>query len=83
MDGETLSTTIQRPRRRVLVVDDNLDTVHWIAHLLQGRGHEVQFAINANAALRIARSFRPEIVLLDLALRDMDGLLDRLLEEPR
>jgi CheY-like chemotaxis protein len=60
-------------RRRVLVVEDNLDSVHSMATLVKMMGHEVQFAINGFAALDIARKFRPEIVLLDLGLPDFSG----------
>jgi DNA-binding response OmpR family regulator len=45
-----------------------------MAVLVKMMGHEVQFAINGFAALAIAREFRPDIVLLDLGLPDIDGL---------
>jgi two-component system, chemotaxis family, CheB/CheR fusion protein len=60
-------------RRRVLVVEDNLDSVHSMAILVKMMGHEVQFAINGFAALAVAREFRPDIVLLDLGLPDFNG----------
>ena len=60
-------------KRRILVVEDNLDSVHSMAMLLKSMGHEVQFAINGFAALEIARRFRPEIILLDLGLPDFEG----------
>lgn len=59
--------------RRVLVVEDNLDSVHTLTYLLRGLGHEVQYAINGYVALTIARDFRPEVVLLDLGLPGLDG----------
>lgn len=64
----------KREACRVLVVDDNLDTVHTTALLLRARGHEVEFAINGLAALFIAQRFRPQVVLLDLGLPDSDGV---------
>jgi CheY-like chemotaxis protein len=67
-------STQAKKRRKVLVVDDNLDTVHSTAMLLRDRGHQVEFAINGTAALTIAQRFRPEVVLLDLALPDADGV---------
>ena len=61
------------PRRRVLVVDDNLDAVHSMATLIKMMGHECQFAINGFAALQIAREFRPDVILLDIGLPDFKG----------
>jgi CheY-like chemotaxis protein len=59
--------------RRVLVVEDNLDTVQTLARLLKSDGHNVEFAINGYAAIDIARRFRPDVVLLDLGLPGLDG----------
>ena len=63
----------QQRRRRVLVVEDNLDTVHTFCRLLRLMGHEAEYAINGYVALDIARDFRPEVVLLDIGLPGMDG----------
>jgi CheY-like chemotaxis protein len=59
--------------RRVLVVDDDLDTAETLAFLLRDMGHKVEFAISARAALEVAGRLRPQIVFLDLGLPDMDG----------
>jgi CheY-like chemotaxis protein len=61
-----------RPRH-VLVVEDNLDSVHSLVYLLRDMGHHVDYAINGWAALDIASRTRPEFVLLDLGLPGMDG----------
>jgi CheY-like chemotaxis protein len=61
------------PKRRVLVVDDDLDTVHSMAMLIKMMGHECQFAINGFAAIDVARKFRPEVILLDIGLPDFKG----------
>src|SRR3954464_7991886 len=60
-------------KQRVLVVEDNLDSVHAMAMLVKMMGHEVQFAINGFAALDVARQFRPDVVLLDIGLPDFSG----------
>lgn len=61
-------------RRRVLVVDDNLDSAESLGVLLQMAGHEVQLAHDGPSALALAREYRPEIVLLDIGLpAGMDG----------
>jgi len=68
-----LSSTADKKALRVLVVDDHLDTVQSVVRLARHMGHEVEFAINATAALASAQRFRPDVVLLDLRLPDADG----------
>jgi two-component system CheB/CheR fusion protein len=60
-------------RRRVLVVEDNLDTVHSLVFLLRDMGHQVDFAINGYAAVTLAQRMHPEFVFLDLGLPGLDG----------
>jgi DNA-binding response OmpR family regulator len=66
---------LNEPRsvRRILVIEDELDTAQTLALILKGVGHEVQFAISAEAGLDCARKFRPQVVFLDLLLPDGDG----------
>jgi two-component system CheB/CheR fusion protein len=60
-------------RRRLLVVDDNLDAAESLALLLRAQGHEVRRAHSGPEALEIARDFVPEVLLLDIGLPGMDG----------
>lgn len=71
-------------RRRVLVVEDNIDTVRTLVALLKAAGHEVEFAINGYAAISAAVKFRPEVVILDLGLPGLSGfdVCSRLKQEP-
>jgi two-component system CheB/CheR fusion protein len=59
--------------KRVLLVEDSLDSVHTLAFLLNDMGHTVEYAINGYVALDVARRFRPDFVLLDLGLPGIDG----------
>jgi PAS domain S-box-containing protein len=60
-------------RRRIVVVDDNVDAAESLALLLQYDGHEVQVAHDGHAALDVARGFHPDVVLLDIGLPGMNG----------
>lgn len=58
---------------RILVVDDNVDSAESIALLLELNGHDVRLAHDGPAALEIAHSFHPQVVVLDIGLPGMDG----------
>jgi two-component system CheB/CheR fusion protein len=83
-NGESLPVEAAA-RFRVLVVDDNRDAATTLALLLRARGHEVQVANDGHAALELAESFRPQVVLLDIGLPGIDGyeVARRLRSSPR
>lgn len=60
-------------KAQILVVDDNVDTVRGMAILLNLAGHEVVAAHDGPAAIEVARTCRPQIILLDLGLPGMSG----------
>ena len=70
-DGSAASAP--RPPRRVLVVDDNQDVADSLLIILQQQGHEVRVAYDGPAALKLAESYLPEVVLLDIGLPGLDG----------
>lgn len=59
--------------RRVLVVDDDQDCRDTMADLLLIHGCQVRTAANGQAALAAVQDFRPEVILLDLAMPGLDG----------
>jgi PAS domain S-box-containing protein len=61
------------PSLRVLVVDDNVDTVTTLAMLVQESGHEVRTAYDGSAVLEAALDYRPNVVLLDIGLPGLNG----------
>ncbi len=58
---------------RVLVIEDNPDAAETLRDLLELTGHEVAVAMNGETGLRLAREFRPDTVLCDIGLPEMDG----------
>jgi CheY-like chemotaxis protein len=58
---------------RVLVVDDNRDAAILMGRLLSTLGNDVQVVHDGFAALEAAEQFKPEAVLLDIGLPEMDG----------
>jgi CheY-like chemotaxis protein len=61
------------PSRRVLVVEDDVDLAELFRTLLEGAGHEVGVAHDGRSAVELARTFRPDVAVLDLGLPDIDG----------
>jgi two-component system, OmpR family, KDP operon response regulator KdpE len=61
------------PRTKVLVVDDEPQIVRALRINLTARGYEVLTAYDGAAALRTAVEDKPDVVVLDLGLPDLDG----------
>ena len=59
--------------RRVLIVDDNEDAAEALARLVDTLGHEVIVLHDGHEALRVAPVRRPDVMLLDIGLPDIDG----------
>jgi len=66
---------VEKPaaRRRVLVVDDNVDAAQTLAEFLRLDGHRVESALDGEAALRIAEILHPDVAFIDLNMPRMDG----------
>lgn len=58
---------------RVLVVDDNRDGADALGLLAEELGHEVHVTYGGITALDVALAFQPDLMLIDLAMPDMDG----------
>jgi CheY-like chemotaxis protein len=62
-------------RSRVLLVDDSQDLLDaYVAFLRGTTAHEIRAAASGRAALEIARSWRPDILVTDVMMPDMNGL---------
>jgi len=59
--------------RRVLVVDDNMDSAESLVMLLRMMGNDVNTAHDGLEAVALAAEFRPNVVLLDIGLPKLNG----------
>jgi signal transduction histidine kinase len=75
-----LTVPVPVSRARILVVDDDEGLLILMAEVLRAEGHEVATAGSGQAALRWLAAETPDLMLLDLKLRDIDGpaLLEKL-----
>ncbi len=83
--GASAVPTSKVRTRRILVVDDEQEMAAMFSHLLEAEGHEVELAHDGWSTLEAARTFHPEVIILDIGLPDMDGyeVARRLREEHR
>jgi CheY-like chemotaxis protein len=58
---------------RILVADDNRDAAHTLALMLDLEGHEVRSAHDGLETLAVGQLFKPELVLLDIAMPVLNG----------
>jgi two-component system CheB/CheR fusion protein len=63
----------QHSPRKVLIVDDNVDSALSLRMLLELDGHQVELAHDGPMGLQKAEQLQPEVVLLDIGLPGMDG----------
>jgi CheY-like chemotaxis protein len=59
---------------RILIVDDEDDFIELLQYKLAGRGYELIVANDGVHALSQARQLKPDLILLDILLPDLDGL---------
>ena len=57
----------------ILIVDDSADLIASLIPYFEEAGHEVQSALNGRDALMMVLSQTPDVMLLDLAMPEMDG----------
>jgi CheY-like chemotaxis protein/nitrogen-specific signal transduction histidine kinase len=67
------TATVPASRRRLLLVEDNDDSARALKNALEQLGYVVALAHDGPVALNVARSFEPDVVLMDIGLPVMDG----------
>jgi two-component system phosphate regulon response regulator PhoB len=60
--------------KRILVVDDECDVTDLVAYHLRAKGFQVETLNDPNASIGMARSFVPDLVILDVMMPDLNGI---------
>lgn len=58
---------------RILVVEDEYDSIQMVSKILQHHGAEVHIAHDGYECMEMLKTFEPTLVIMDLALPEMDG----------
>lgn len=60
--------------KKILVVDDECDICDFVSNFFQERGYQVFTAASGEDAIALAKKETPELVLLDIKMKGMDGI---------
>ena len=64
---------MMQPMANILVIDDRADLAVTLQMLLQRAGHRVLYAENGRRGLRVFHETRPDLVVLDVVMPELDG----------
>ena len=59
---------------KILVVDDEIDVCDFVKNFFEERNYRVFMALGGSEALRILRKEKPDLILLDIKMKEMDGI---------
>lgn len=59
--------------RRVLIIDDNADAAELLVSILAVLGHDACMANDAASGIEMAKTFKPEVIFLDIGMPKMNG----------
>jgi two-component system alkaline phosphatase synthesis response regulator PhoP len=58
----------------ILLVDDEYDILEFLGYNLEKEGYKIFKARSGNKAIKLAREFRPDLIILDVMMPGMDGI---------
>lgn len=61
-------------KKKILLVDDEIDILDFLSYNLINSGYDVRTAINGKEGIKVAREFNPDLILLDMMMPVMDGV---------
>jgi CheY-like chemotaxis protein len=60
-------------KKKVLIIEDNEQNMYMLTYLLESENYEIIQAFNGTSGITAAKSNKPDIILLDIQLPEMDG----------
>lgn len=73
MQSKPVTAAVDKAKK-ILVVDDEVDVTTLVAYHLRGRGFRVETINDPNLIMGTARSFQPDLVILDVMMPDLNGI---------
>src|SRR5204863_8127777 len=68
------SSSSSKRRKRVLAIDDEPSMTEWLKMVIEAEGFEVRTALIGTRGEEIFKQWRPDVVVTDLMLPDVDGV---------
>ena len=65
---------MKKTSTKILIVDDDPDIIEILTYNLSNEGYDVKSAVNGIEAIKKAKKFIPDIILLDVMMPEMDGI---------
>ncbi len=65
---------MKKTSTKILIVDDDPDIIEILSYNLSNEGYNVKSAVNGVEAIKKAKKFLPDIILLDVMMPEMDGI---------
>ncbi|MCL4111323.1 UNVERIFIED_CONTAM: hypothetical protein GTU68_034036 [Idotea baltica] len=65
---------MEHRQTKILVIDDEEDVLNFITYNLRKEGYQVQTAENGKEGMETAMNYRPDLILLDVMMPDLDGI---------
>ena len=70
----TAAATPSKRRKRILAIDDEPAMTEWLKMVVEAEGYEVRTALIGTRGEEIFKQWRPDVVITDLMLPDLDGI---------
>jgi DNA-binding response OmpR family regulator len=71
----SMTDSNEKPKKRILIVDDDPEIIESVRYALQAQGYEVSIARDGNHGLAMAETETPDLLILDMMMPKRSGFL--------